>query len=112
MEDRDFGSSFEELEDNTDRYSRLDTEWTTLVALHDVIGIVNKGARNRSVSYNQALSLGEKLIPELFNPENSLLNKPKLSETARRFTQIAQARSELKQKPVSPIDLLEAEIDE
>src|SRR5438874_2681573 len=108
MENWDF-DSFDDSEKITAQRSRLNAEWSTLVGLRDMMGIALKGAKNSS--YKQAFLLGELLIPDLFDPENSLLNKRKLSETARRFIQIAEASSEPKQKPVSPVELLKDEID-
>ncbi|MGI9057450.1 MAG: hypothetical protein ACR2H5_02635 [Ktedonobacteraceae bacterium] len=106
-----WGFEDDDLGKNEEKKIRLNAEWSTLVALRDMRGIANKGSRTNSASYKQALLLGEALIPGLFDPQHSLLNRERLSETARRFIQIAEASSESEGKTISPIDLLEIEIN-
>lgn len=97
-------------EEDAERRLRLNAEWATLIALRDTLGIALKGARNRSATYRQAFAIGEILIPQLFDPETSLLNKQKLSETARKYIQMAEANSKIEQRPISPVELIKADI--
>lgn len=90
--------------------TRLYAEWSCLVGLRDTMGIALKGARNKNASYKQALLLGEQLIPQLFNSEHSLLNGRKLSETARKYLQIAEASSEPGKKIVSATELMKEQL--
>ena len=101
-------TEFDDVSESTWR-KRLNAEWATGIALRDMIGIANKGARNKSATYQQAFALGQILIPELFD-ENSILIKERLSETARRFIQIAEAQSKSENKTILPEELLKDEI--
>ncbi|MGB8347893.1 MAG: hypothetical protein WCD86_23640 [Ktedonobacteraceae bacterium] len=109
-DDLNFDDISEDLEEGTAARSRLNAEWSTLVALRDTIGIANKGDRNKNSTFRRALSWGRILIPELFDPEQSLLNRERLSHVARKYFQIAEASSEPGQRPISPIDIIEADI--
>src|SRR5579885_2171349 len=113
-------SNFEEMyaetanmymgEEEEEYRSRLNSEWTSIVALQDMMGMGYKGARDKSSSYQQAMALGKILIPDLFNPETSILNKEKLSITAQKYLQLAEARGEYEKKKISPLDLLNQDI--
>lgn len=106
LEDDLFGS----LDENDKKRLRLNAEWATLVALRDMWGMPLKGSKRGGATYKQAFALGELLIPQLFDPDSSLLNKEKLSPTARKYIQMAEASSQIEQKPVSPVDLLKEDI--
>ena len=107
IDDLGFDDVLERLEENASRL-RLNAEWSTAIALRDMMGIAGKGARNKNATYQQAFVMGQILIPELFD-EHSVLNRQKLSETARKYIQIAEAKSE-EGKAVLPEDLLKQEI--
>lgn len=109
-ENRGLDDVFGSLDEDDKKRSRLNAEWTTLVALREVLGMALKGARNGGATYKQAFALGEMLIPQLFDPDNSLLNKEKLSATARKYIQMADASSQIEQKPVSPVELIKGDI--
>src|SRR5712692_7398137 len=109
-ENRDLDDIFGSLDEDDKKRLRLNAEWTTLVALRDMWGMALKGARSGGATYKQAFTLGEMLIPQLFDPDSSLLNKEKLSATARKYIQMADASSQIEQKPVSPVDLIKDDI--
>ncbi len=107
MSDDDFTNLIETLtEEIGEGRARLNAEWTSLVALRDLIGIANKGSTNNSATYERAFALGRVLLEPLFDPEKSLLYERKLSETARRYIQEAAATSKVTHQTVSPIELI------
>jgi len=110
MSDDDFINLTETLAEIEERRARLNAEWTSLVALRDLIGIANKGSMNNSATYDRAFALGRVLLEPLFDPEKSLLYERKLSQTARRYIQEAAATSKMAQKAVSSIELIKTDI--
>ena len=76
--------------------ARMDIEWVTLGGLRDVIGIARKG--QGQTSYKQALALGEKLSPSLFDPKNRVIRGVQESAGAREYRDRAEARSEIEEK--------------
>ncbi len=87
---------------------RLDAEWTTISALRELIGIARKGNRP---TYRETIILAESLIPELFDRESSLLPRQKESSEARRYRQMAEADSEIQDKLVTALDLVDNDIE-
>lgn len=88
--------------------SRLNTEWSVLIALREVVGIALKG--EVQPTYSQVLALAQKLFPQLFNPKESLLIRQRESDITREYRQQAEAEAELQKKPITPLELVEADI--
>ncbi len=57
------------------------------------------------------LALGQALLPELFDPERSLLFRQQESATARRYRQLADAESIERGERVTALELVEKEIE-
>ncbi|HVF27424.1 MAG TPA: hypothetical protein VM943_04215 [Pyrinomonadaceae bacterium] len=89
---------------------RLDAEWLALVAIREALGIAVKD--KLSPTYPQSLALGKLLAPELYDPKVSLIVRSVESATAREFRQRAEVLSSLEDRDVSPLELLEPEIEE
>ena len=108
MEDnRDSEKSFSDYEQLAERRLRLDAEWTTLIALRDTIGFALRGrGGNTNATYKQAFILGNLLLPQLFDPETSILQSEQLSEKAKTYIQKAEALSEIEKRTISPEDLV------
>lgn len=92
--------------------TRLDAEWCTLVALREMLGMSQKGGA--SPTYDDAFALGKDLAPTLFASRETRLVPPegKDERVAREFLQRAEAINRLKNRPVTAVDLLRAEIQE
>lgn len=95
-------------DENQETSARLNTEWVFTVALREVIGIALKG--ESQLTYLQTLSLAQELFPKLFD-ENSLLLRQEESDVAREYRQIASAESSLQQKAISPLEMLDDDIE-
>jgi hypothetical protein len=89
--------------------SRLDAEWSVLVALRETVNTALRGVS--SATYKQSLQFGKVLIPELLG-DSSLLAQEFQSETAKEYIQRAEAKSEMSGNVVDPTDLMEEEIKE
>jgi hypothetical protein len=89
---------------------RLDAEWTTLNALRELIRIAVRGREN--VTYERALGLANELLPELFNPDESLISKGQEPPIIREYRQMAEAKSLLQSKVIEPAELLDRDIQQ
>jgi len=92
IDDLGFDNFFPDSGEEEASRLRLNLEFATMIGLRDMLGISLKGARDKNATYKQAFALGRILIPQLFD-ENSILNRQSLSETARKYIQIAEAKS-------------------
>jgi hypothetical protein len=97
------GSDFEDRE-------KLDSEWVTLVALRELLGLALQSGASQS-TYQQALTLGATLVPKILGAD-SLLRQNLESATAREYRQKAEAKSRLSANEFTPVSLLEADIAE
>src|SRR5439155_8611144 len=77
----------------SEEQQRLDTEWLTLSAVRETIGIALKGTR--SPTYQQALAMCKSLLPALYNENVSFLIKRQESFGVRKYRQKAEALSEV-----------------
>jgi hypothetical protein len=89
---------------------RINQEWVTLNAIRGMIKIATKGDMAKG-TYDNSLDFGGELYPELLGPENSLLRRQRESETAREYRQRAELESIESDTKITPIMLLEAEIE-
>ena len=87
---------------------RLDTEWTTLIAIREALGIAVKD--KLSPTYSQSLALGRQLAPALYDPKISLISRSAESPTAREFRQHAEILSGIENRAVDPLELIDPEI--
>jgi len=90
---------------------RLDSEWTTLNAVRELIRLATHGDSAKS-TYDQALALGAEICPEILGDDVSLIKRAKESDVAREFRQMAQAKTRKEGKEVTALALLKEEIDE
>lgn len=88
---------------------RANTEWASLVALRELIGWASKG--ETVPTYLQTLLFASKIFPRLFGPDQSLLFRQEESDTAREYRQAAAAESKIQKKIVTPISLLEVDME-
>lgn len=90
---------------------RINKEWVSLNAIREILQIATGGDFTKS-TYDIALELGGELYPELLGEENSILRRNRQSTTAKEFIQKAKLKSLKEKKKISPLELLEIEIDE
>ena len=101
-------SDYNHFDATYDYEQRLESEWTVISALREVVGIALKG-RVRP-TYLQTLALAQDLMPRLFDPESGLLFRQQESPTTRRYRQMADAQSELEGERVTALELVEQDI--
>lgn len=97
------------IEDENDELTRLDVEWLALNAVRETLGIANRGAADST--YSQALAWGRQLLPRLFDPEFSLIAAAQEPPLVREFRQRSEAESLLQNKTISPLELIEKDIE-
>ena len=85
----------------------LDAEWLAINGIREVLGIAY--GRQKS-SYRETLRIAEKLSPEWFNPEKSLLIKNYESKEARYYRELAKREAKRQGKYIAPEDLIKQEI--
>jgi hypothetical protein len=95
-------------ENSTNFHNRLDTEWTTLNAIREMLGISLKGTL--SPTYKQALDFGKVIAPELFNTKTSLLGKEEEPALVQEYRQRADGLSQIRNVSIEPLTLLDEDI--
>lgn len=90
--------------------TRLDAEWTTLNGLREVFGIALKGTKQPT--YSETLELAEIVAPDLFADEQSVLARRHESGLAKEYQQKAQALSSIQKRKVTPVEVIDEEINE
>lgn len=93
-------------ENNSDR---LNSEWTVLSAVRELMRIAMSG---QPATYDQALGLGGIIVPSLLGEDVSLIRKARESDTAKEYRQKAKAKSLLNETSVAPLELLQSDIKE
>ena len=99
---------FKEPKEIDEFTSRLNTEWSFVVALREIAGIALKG--EIQPTYAQSIALARALFPKLFNPDESLLIRQQESEITREYRQLAKAESSLQKKAIAPLELVKSDI--
>jgi hypothetical protein len=89
-------------------HERLDTEWATLSAIREMLGVALKG--EVSPTYSQSLAFAKVIAPGIFDSERSVLGKDKEQEIVQEYKQRAQAMSALEREGVTPLQVVEREI--
>lgn len=97
------------MEDSED-IIRINQEWITLNALRAMVKIATKGDMTKG-TYENTLELGGELYPDLLGAEKSLLRRERESDIVKEFRQRATLLSVQQSRSVTPLDLLQAEID-
>lgn len=88
---------------------RLDTEWVTLNAIREMLGISLKGTI--SPTYNQALNFGRAIAPSIFDSDKSLLGKEKDPPLVEEYKQRADGLSQIRGEMIEPLALLDKDIE-
>ncbi len=91
--------------------NRVDAEWLALNAFREVVKIATKGDISRS-TYDNSLGLGGEMYPDLLGPDVSLLHRARESNTTKEYRQRARLKSQRTGKTVTPLELLNLEIEE
>jgi hypothetical protein len=99
----------DELDLSPEERRRLDIEWTALNALREVIGIALKASV--SPTYRQILALAQRLAPDLFHPDRSIIARGQESSGAREYRQRADALSKLEDRQVTPLEAINRDIE-
>lgn len=94
----------------SDERARLDAEWGVVNALPELAGIALRGTVYPT--YEQALSLGGRVAPEILAPDRSILARQKESDRAREYIQKAEAKSTIEGRAVTPVELVDNDIAE
>jgi hypothetical protein len=94
---------------STELDRRLDAEWTTLNAIREMLGIAVKG--RMTPTYAQALDVGKTIAPQIYAVESSLLGRGREPKLVQEYRQKADALSEIRAQPVSPLEVLDEDID-
>lgn len=105
MEDFEYLSQYE---DSSYR-QRLDTEWTLLNAIREMLGVALKG--EITPTYAQSIAIGKSIAPQIFDTEASLLGKSKEPALAREYRQRAEASSQLEGESINPLQLIDEDIE-
>jgi hypothetical protein len=90
--------------------ARLDAEWLAISALRDTLDVATKG--NATPTYQAVLDIAERLAPELFSRERSMVKRLQTDAVVREYEQRAAAESRLKEKRVTAVEVVEREIAE
>jgi hypothetical protein len=93
----------------TDDGRRLDVEWATLIATREMLGIALKG--NPTPTYDASLAFACTIAPKLYDPKTSLLARSRDKEIVLEYQQRAEAQSHLDGKTITPIDVVDGEIE-
>jgi hypothetical protein len=87
---------------------RLDAEWLALNAVREMLGIANRGGADST--YLDALAIGRKAAPQLFDPQYSLIAAGQEPPLVREYRERAKAKSIVDGQEVSPLELLDGDL--
>ena len=68
---------------------QLDVEWLVINALRETVKIATRG--DMRATYEQVIKLGQKLYPDLYNSEESILVKENESDLIKEYQQFPLA---------------------
>lgn len=88
--------------------SRLDAEWALVSATREALNIALR--REQSVTYRQALNVGEAIAPSVLAKDRRLLRGIKESEEARYYEETARAESAATGREINRMEVLERDI--
>lgn len=97
-----------DLEGSRQSDQRLDAEWTTLNAIREMLSIALKG---NTPTYAQAVDVGKVIAPQIYDVDSSRLGRGRESDLVREYRQKAEAESQLRGHPVSPLEVLDEDIE-
>lgn len=94
-----------------EKSSRVDSEWLAINTVRETMKLATKGDMTKS-TYNAALDFGAEIYPELLGREVSLIRRERESDTAKEYRQRAEFKAIKTSTQVSPLSLIESEIQE
>jgi hypothetical protein len=92
-------------------WRRLDSEWISLNALREAVGIGQRSTGGRYATYSEALDIARRVAPTLFDPALSLLTREDESPVLRGYKERAEAESVLQHRRITSLDLLNRDIE-
>jgi hypothetical protein len=99
-----------DLESRSEEQRRLDAEWLSISALREVLGIALKNSQ--PPTYDRTRGIAEQLLPVLFHRDRSLIARRLESHEINEYRERADARSEIENRQVPLLELLDYDIKE
>ncbi len=88
---------------------KYQTEWAILNLVRELRGISNKGA---TPTYYSSIKLASQIIPEVFNDSSLIIQRHHEPELVRSYRQQADAKSQIENRKIEPLELVDARIYE
>src|SRR5262249_3964762 len=98
------------IELNEDQRARLDAEWAFLNATREMMNIARR--KLDATTYKQAIRFGAAIAPGVLGEERRVIQGLKESVEAQTFRLKALAETRLQGRMVSPLELINKDIDE